>query len=171
MRAESLPLRDPTRLLYHHAVELALKACLLASGLSIPIGRAGHEITGLYSDCREHGLLGDNEYYDMHNLIALLESRSFGQRSRYAAEPDQDSMSDLDRHQGSVAMLIGNVKPKVSAWTESYSGKPPVRNSLPKAWQEHPFDDCGHQRSPLGQRRPSPSTLSDGGAAVGEGEA
>ena len=126
MRAESLPLRDPTHLLYHHAVELALKACLLASGLSIPIGRAGREITGLYADCRDNGLLGDNEYYDIHNLIALLESGNFGPRSRYAADPNKDSMSDLDRLQGAVAMLISNVKPQVSAWAESHGAKPPT---------------------------------------------
>lgn len=122
MKKESLPLRDPTQLLYYRSVELALKACLLASGLSIPIARTGREITPLYEDCRENGLLRDNEYHDIDNLVALLEPKNFARRSRYAMEPMKDYISDLDWLQGSVAQLIRHVKPKVSDWAKSDGG-------------------------------------------------
>ena len=43
----SLPFRDPTYFLYHHATELALKACLLSHGLH----KAGHNIQDLFELC------------------------------------------------------------------------------------------------------------------------
>jgi hypothetical protein len=43
-----LPLRDPAYFLYHHSVELALKACLLSHGASI---QTGHDILAWFERC------------------------------------------------------------------------------------------------------------------------
>ena len=71
---EKLLIRDPTYFLYAHAVELALKACLLSRGFNPPRrGPVGHRIDGLYHECRGHNLLGATDANrEINNLIYLL---------------------------------------------------------------------------------------------------
>jgi hypothetical protein len=67
-----LPIRDPTYFLYAHAVELALKACLLSHDHPI---EHGHAISDYYEKCRTAKLIGIKDpRHEMHNLIALLEA-------------------------------------------------------------------------------------------------
>jgi hypothetical protein len=59
---EKLLIRDPAYFLYAHAVELALKACLLSCGFDpASSGPAGHGIEGLHRECLGHKLLGTND--------------------------------------------------------------------------------------------------------------
>ena len=79
------PLRDPVYFLYHHAVELALKACLASRGLKVPEGgKDQHDIGKLFEWCRKKKLLGlDDKHFNMNNLIDLLGQGNRWQRYRY----------------------------------------------------------------------------------------
>jgi HEPN domain-containing protein len=78
-----LPLSDPVYFLYHHAAELALRACLQADG--VPNRKGTHKIAALFAKCRRRGLLGaGDQHHEMHNLLVFLGGKSFGNEYRYA---------------------------------------------------------------------------------------
>jgi hypothetical protein len=62
---EGLPIRDPTYFLYAHAVELALKACLLSHDFDpAGSGSAGHGIIGFYNECLTHKIIVTDDQMD-----------------------------------------------------------------------------------------------------------
>jgi HEPN domain-containing protein len=112
----SLPLRDATYFLYHHAIELALKACLLSQGLH----RTGHKISVLFDLCRERKLL---DLGDIYFPIALLESGNQWNRYRYAVV-NKTLSPDLSWVQEAVGQLFAAVEPQVMAWATNNSALP-----------------------------------------------
>jgi HEPN domain-containing protein len=77
-----LPLSDPVYFLYHHAVELALKACLLSHNLR---PRKVHGVGELFERCEPRACLGiDDEHHEMHNLMVFLDGADKGMGYRYA---------------------------------------------------------------------------------------
>ena len=130
------PLRDPTYFLYLHAVELALKACLLSRDLEIPEGgQDPHDVEALFDRCRTAKLLGLNDrYYNLHNLIVMLGEGNRWHRYRYPGPNNQRPMPDLDWVQETVVQLIAAVRPHVAEWvTKNNSPAPPtIRAALGK---------------------------------------
>jgi hypothetical protein len=73
-----LPMSDPVHFLYHHTVDLALKACLLCHGLSAPRGQAAHNILALFDQYRTKGFLHLKDEGEMHKLISYLSTEDHG---------------------------------------------------------------------------------------------
>jgi HEPN domain-containing protein len=126
---EGLPVRDPACFLYAHAVELALKACLLARGSNPPrSGPAGHSIKGLYAECRRHKFLGMNDSnYDMHHLIHFLGAGNERHQYRYPDEPEPGvtrGFPYLPWTKEVVGRLIAEAEPHVGAWVAANPGSP-----------------------------------------------
>jgi hypothetical protein len=116
----SLPLRDPTYFLYHHATELVLKACLLSHGLH----KAGHNIGALFELCRTNKFLGLNDdHFELHNLIGLLEGGNNWNRYRYAVV-NNTLPPDLPWVHEAVGQLFEAVEPQVTAWATNNSALP-----------------------------------------------
>jgi HEPN domain-containing protein len=120
----------PMYFLYHHAVELALKACLLAGGLRYPIDSTGHKITFLYGLGRDNGLLRDNETHDMQQLVSQLEAGNFRHRYRYAEHPHRYGMPDFRWVYNAIGELFAQVQSRVSVWAEANVGKRTLPKSL-----------------------------------------
>jgi hypothetical protein len=118
----------PMYFLYHHAVELALKACLLAGGLRYPTYATGLQITVLYECCLNNGLLRDSEDREMRNLVSMLESGNFGHRYRYAEHPHRFGMPDFRWVHDAVGQLVAQVEIRVSDWEKIVS----VKRTLPR---------------------------------------
>jgi HEPN domain-containing protein len=114
---KKLPLRDPIYYLYHHASELALKACLLSHDLSV---RSGHSIGAFFERCRTRGFLGiDDEHHELHLihlLMIFLDATDYGKGYRYARE--NDFRPTLRWVQEVVGKLIAAVEPHVEAWAK-----------------------------------------------------
>jgi hypothetical protein len=112
----SLPLRDPTYHLYHHATELVLKACLLSHDLH-NTGR--HNIGELYERCRS------NKVLDLSNdgVIGLLEKGNNGDRYRYVM-PNNVFTPELSWVHEVVGQLFEAVEPQVIAWATNNSALP-----------------------------------------------
>ena len=72
MDAERLPVRDLVLFLYHHAVELALKACLFAHGHSAPRRKKGQDIVELLARCKDRKLL--SLPVEVSGIMATLHS-------------------------------------------------------------------------------------------------
>jgi HEPN domain-containing protein len=126
---QTLPMLYPMYFLYHHAIELALKACLLAGGLEYPTtGPDGHNITSLYERCRGNGVLVDDEQREMQFLVTMLESGNFGHRYRYAEHPHRHAMPDYRWVNDAVDRLFAQVEIRVRAWEKTFSDK----RTLPK---------------------------------------
>ena len=113
----SLPLRDPTYFLYHHAIELILKACLLSHGLH----KTGHNIRVLSEFCRTNRFLSLD---DVHFGIALLESGNIWNRYRYAVEKNTLMYTALSSVHKVVGRLFEAVEPQVIAWATNNSDVP-----------------------------------------------
>jgi HEPN domain-containing protein len=111
-----LPLSDPVYFLYHHAAELALKACLRSHNLRP--GKA-HGVGELFQRCRTTGLLGiDDEHRDMHNLLVVLDGgRDEGRGYRYASR--NGFVPELEWVQEAVRKLMADVKPHLENWAKS----------------------------------------------------
>jgi len=108
------PLRDPIYFLYHHAAELALKACLLSHDLSV---RSGHSIGAFFERCRKERFLGmDDEHLEMHNLMVFLDATDKGEGYRYAGQ--SDFRPDVPWVQEVIGKLIAAVEPHVKAWAK-----------------------------------------------------
>jgi len=116
----SLPLRDPTYYLYHHATELVLKACLLSHDLH-NTGR--HNIGDLFELCRSNKFLSAGPNFELHNLIALLEGGNSRDRYRYVMV-NNAAPPDLPWVQEAVGQLFEAVEPQVIAWATNNSALP-----------------------------------------------
>ncbi len=117
----SLSLRDPTYYLYHHATELALKACLLSHDVH-NTGR--HNIGDLFERCRTNKFLGLNDaHFELHNLIVLLEGGNSRNRYRYAVENNHFAPA-LPWVQEAVGQLFEAVEPQVLAWAKKNNDLP-----------------------------------------------
>jgi hypothetical protein len=112
----TLPLRDPTYFLYHHATELALKACLLSHGRH----KTGHNIKELLDLCWANKFLGLN---DVIFPIALLEGGNEWNRYRYAVV-NKTLTPELSWVHEAVGQLFEAVKPQVAAWAMNNSALP-----------------------------------------------
>lgn len=109
-----LPLSDPVYFLYHHAAELALKACLMSHSLPV---RSGHNTGALFERCRREKLLGIVDVHrEMHNLMVFLDAGDNGQGYRYARQ--SDFVPELAWVQEVVRKLIADVKPQVEHWAK-----------------------------------------------------
>jgi HEPN domain-containing protein len=120
------PLRDPVYFLYHQAVELALKACLVSRGLKVPEGgKDQHDIGKLFEQCREKKLLGlDDKHFDTHNLIDLLSQGNRLQRYRYPG-PNERFIPDLGWLHETVGQLFEAVEHHVAQWVAKNPSPPP----------------------------------------------
>jgi hypothetical protein len=133
---EKLLIRDPTYFLYAHAVELALKACLLSSGFDpASAGPAGHSIEGLYQECRGHKLLGANDVYrEINSLVYFLGTGNECHQYRY---PDKlaipRAIPVLPWTREVVARLIAEVEPHVMAWVAANPRRQQRRNLFGQA--------------------------------------
>jgi hypothetical protein len=89
------PIREPIYYLYHHAVELALKAFLYACNKPVPkTGPDAHRIDKLYEECRKTGLVvRDDHRWEVHNCIDLLMVGNQDNFYRYPAENRHPSSS------------------------------------------------------------------------------
>ena len=126
MRGQKLPVRDPIYSLYAHAVELALKALLLAHNFAIPTsGEKGHDIAALYKECRDAKLIGRNDLgFLKHNVIALLGSGNDRRRYRYPGKNER-IRADLDWVCEGVGQVMQSVEPFVLEWVNNNSPAPP----------------------------------------------
>jgi hypothetical protein len=80
------PLSSPIYMLYHHTLELGFKAFLRASGERIEgtWRRLSHDLSRLYNECRERGLIVDeNDRIGLENIANLLKSGNDHQGFRY----------------------------------------------------------------------------------------
>lgn len=111
-----LPLSDPVYFLYHHTIELALKAYLLCNGLSIPKGRERHNILALFDRCRTRGLVDLHDENETQKLISYLSTEDHGIGYRYARP--SDLVPDLNWVQEVVRNLIAAIKPELENWAE-----------------------------------------------------
>jgi HEPN domain-containing protein len=110
-----LPLSDPVYFLYHHAAELALKACLLSHNL---LKRRGHNIGALFEQCRQKHLLGTvDEHREMYNLMVFLNGKDYGQGYRYTRR--SDFVPELAWVREGVRQLIADVEPHLKAWGQT----------------------------------------------------
>ena len=124
---EGLPVRDPTCFLYAHAVELALKACLLARGFDpARSGSKGHLIGEHYDDCRRHKLLGMKDPdQETNNLIYFLGTGNECHQYRYPDKPKVPrGFPDLSWTSEVVGRLISEVEPHVAAWVAAHPASP-----------------------------------------------
>lgn len=124
---EKLLIRDPTYFLYAHAVELALKACLLSCGFDpASSGPAGHGIEGLYRECLGHKLLGTNDAdRGIINLIHFLGTGNECHQYRYPDKPAiQRGSPVLPWTREVVERLIAEVEPHVMAWVAANPATP-----------------------------------------------
>ena len=107
-----LPLGDPIYYLYHHAVELALRACLKANNLRAEEKR--HNIVKLFEQCKKEKLLGvTQEHSEMHQLLVYLNVEGSGNAHRYTGS---DLVPDLDWVKEVVRQLFADVEPHLKAW-------------------------------------------------------
>ncbi|MGD0108794.1 MAG: HEPN domain-containing protein [Rhodopila sp.] len=120
---EGLLIRDPTYFLYAHAVELALKSCLLSSGIN---PKRTHVISRLYGECRERKLIGTTDYnHDIHNLIYFLGSANECHEYRYPDTPEVPrAIPDLPWAREIVGRLMEEVEPNVVAWVAAHPTSP-----------------------------------------------
>lgn len=111
---EGLLIRDPTYFLYAHAVELALKGCLLSSGIN---PKRTHVITELYGECCERNLIGRNDYnHDISNLIYFLGTANEYHEYRYPDTPEvPHAIPVLPWTREIVGRLMEEVEPNVVA--------------------------------------------------------
>jgi hypothetical protein len=110
-----LPLHDPIYFLYHHATELALKACLMSHNLSV---RRGHRIEALFERWRTGRFLGaDAEHREMHNLMVFLDADDNGQGYRYAGQ--RDISPQLGWVQEAIGKIIAAVEPHLETWAKN----------------------------------------------------
>ena len=134
---EGLAVRDPTCFLYAHAVELALKACLLARNLYV--ARSGPKGTpykgATTTDCRRHKLLGMNDPdHEMNNLIYFLGTGNERNQYRYPDKPKVPrAMPALPWTREVVGRLIAEVEPHVESLGRGSPGRQRRQqtNSLP----------------------------------------
>jgi hypothetical protein len=125
----TLPLRDPTYHLYHHAVELVLKGYLVSKGQSV---QPGHYISAYYDRCRKLGLrIADDVDYDANNLIAVLQQGNRHESYRYVG-PIECFSPDLSWTREMVGRLLDSVEPHVLAWLERNPQPAPSRMTLSK---------------------------------------
>jgi hypothetical protein len=115
-----LPLSDPVYFLYHHAAELALKACLMSHKMPAP---RGHRIEALFARCRRENLLGHDEHREMHNLMVLLDAKDSGKGYRYAGS--KDIVAQLAWVQEGVGQLISDIEPHLRAWARTTTSRGP----------------------------------------------
>jgi HEPN domain-containing protein len=130
---EGLRVRDPTYFLYAHAVELALKACLLACGFNPPAsGKKGHTIEKLYAECSSHKLLGmDDADRGMIKLIHHLGTGNECHEYRYPDRPKVPRVSpDLPWTREVVGRLMAEVEPHVGAWVAANPVGPATKIDL-----------------------------------------
>lgn len=113
----TLPLRDPTYFLYHHATELALKACLLSCGLH----KNSHNIKELLDLCWANKFPGLSDVDTFP--IALLEGGNQWNRYRYAVV-NKALTPELSWVHEAVGQLFEAVKPQVAAWATNNSALP-----------------------------------------------
>lgn len=126
MRAEQLPLMDPTYFLYAHTVELALKALLQAQGISVT---GSHDIGDLFEDCRSKDLIGPDPHFELHNLVVLLGAGNEGHRYRYAGNVRR-IRPDLPWVQEAVERLMKIVQPHINDWIRDNSPPAPKRYTV-----------------------------------------
>ena len=76
---------DPINFLYFHTLELALKAFLRSHGkVILGTRRKSHELTRLYEECRDLGLIiGPSDRFEIANIVSLMEEGNADQRFRY----------------------------------------------------------------------------------------
>jgi HEPN domain-containing protein len=112
-----LPLRDPTYFLYHHSVELGLKAWVLSHGESI---EKHHDIATLFEKCRTKGFLKiRDEHRELHNAIVLLGADNRGLGYRYA-ESNEHIIPDLDWvHEVVERLILEVIRPDVETWAKN----------------------------------------------------
>jgi hypothetical protein len=116
----SLPFRDPTYFLYHHATELALKACLLSHGLH----KAGHNLNDLFELCLTNKFLDlrDSSGF-VHFFIGVFAGGNQWHRYRYAVVK-KTFPPDLSWVHEAVGQLFEAVEPQVIAWAANNSALP-----------------------------------------------
>jgi hypothetical protein len=116
----SLPLRDATYFLYHHATELALKACLLAHGLH----KTGHNIKELFHLCWTNNFLDLSDTGSfVHFCIEIFEGGNRWNHYRYAVV-GKPMPPDLPWVNEAVGQLFEAVEPQVIAWATNNSALP-----------------------------------------------
>jgi hypothetical protein len=112
-----LPLSDPVYFLYHHAVELALRACLMANNLRPQ--ETKHNLAKLFQQCLRGKLLTViDEHSEIHNLIVLLDGKDEGNSYRYC-KIARDFVPELAWVQEVVRQLIADVEAHLRAWGKS----------------------------------------------------
>ena len=124
---EKLLIREPTYFLYAHAVELALKVCLLSCGFDpASSGLAGHDIEGLYRECLGNKLVGTNDAD--RGIINLIHFLGTGKECLQYRYPDKPAIPrgnpDLPWTREAVERLIAEVEPHVMAWISANPATP-----------------------------------------------
>jgi hypothetical protein len=120
---------DPVYFLYAHAVELALKSCLLAHDL--PTGK--HAIGKFYLECRDRGFVGtDDADQGMIGLIGFLANANKNNEYRYPPPAGPRGASPAPAWAREVVtQIIAEVEPHVMAWMAANPSLPaPKRSNL-----------------------------------------
>lgn len=114
----SLHIRDPIYYLYHHATELALKACLLSQGTH----KTGHNIKELFDLCWSNKFLDLSDTGSfVHFFIGIFEGGNQGNGYRYAVEKMAFGPPVLSWVHEAVGQLFEAVEPQVIAWATNNS--------------------------------------------------
>jgi hypothetical protein len=115
------PAEDPTYFLYAHAVELALKACLLSHGHPI---ENGHHISAYYDECRTAKLIEIKDR-KFQGCIALLDAGNEIPLHRYRYPGKVTNfVPTLGMTREVVGQLLEAVEPHVNAWVKAHPTTP-----------------------------------------------
>jgi hypothetical protein len=129
---------DPVYFLYAHAIELALKSCLLAHDIDWKHLTRGepareHAIYKFYQECQSKGFVGtDDVDRRMIELVSFLANAN--KHNEYRYPPGKGllpSYPHLQWTNETVARIIVEVEPHVAAWMIANPSLPaPTRSRL-----------------------------------------
>jgi hypothetical protein len=108
---------DPIYYLYHHAAELALRACLASHNIH-PRIKKDHSLAELLTRCREANvLITTNNDQLARNLSLRILSEDEGFNYRY---PRTGVVLDLRWVQKAVPQLLDEITPHLERWAKAY---------------------------------------------------
>ena len=129
---------DPVYFLYAHAIELALKSCLLAHDIAWKHlirdePAREHAIYKFYQECQDKGFVGTNDAdRGMINLVIFLGNANEHHEYRYPpGKGPRHGSPSLEWTKDAVARIIAEVEPHVAAWMMANPSLPvPKRSRL-----------------------------------------
>jgi hypothetical protein len=118
-------MQSPVYFLYAHAIELALKACMLSRELKPPRGGGNaHNILMFFDQCRTGGIIDLTDKILLFNALGQNDYQGY----RYPDEPKPPrfALPELNWTKEAVNQLMAEVEPHIAAWTEAHPERSPA---------------------------------------------